>query len=93
VYTCQPSTFSSKNAITLAFGCSARFRPSCPEDDRNPERAISAGVWTAPPTAPLSGITECRDSHGAVYVASCLTGLATAGWWMQVGKDALIELY
>src|SRR5260370_17022097 len=39
----------SKNAITVAFGCSDRLRPSCPEADRRPERISSAGVCTAPP--------------------------------------------
>jgi len=44
---CHPVTSESKNATTLAFGCSDRLRPSCPE--RTPDLASSAGVWIAPP--------------------------------------------
>ena len=33
----------------MAFGCSDRLRPSCPEADRRPDRISRAGVWIAPP--------------------------------------------
>jgi hypothetical protein len=46
---CQPVTSSSKNAVTTAFGCSDRLRPSCPDADRRPERMSRDGVWIAPP--------------------------------------------
>jgi hypothetical protein len=43
---CHPVTSESKNAITVAFGCRDRLRPS--GLDRRPDRASSAGVWMAP---------------------------------------------
>ena len=42
-------TSRSKNAVTTAFGCTDRFRPSRPDADRRPDRASRAGVWIAPP--------------------------------------------
>ena len=46
---CHPVTSESKKATTLAFGCRDRLRPSCPDADRSPDLASSAGVWIAPP--------------------------------------------
>jgi hypothetical protein len=52
---CHPMTSSSKKATTFAFGCSDRFRPSCPDTDRSPDLASSAGVWSAPPATTTTG--------------------------------------
>jgi hypothetical protein len=61
--------------------------------DWSPASRARGGAAPGQCSCPRSGSRRRPHLSAASRNAVIVAGLATAGWWMQVGKDALIELY